>query len=132
MPEVFTFTTRQAAFVAEYVKDFNGRQAAIRAGYSAKTAEQAASRLLRAVKVKHALAPQREQRVAEHAEAINRMELSVDRTKLEIARIAYFDPRKLFGQDGRPLNITELDDDTAAVVAGLDVVEEYAGSGEDR
>jgi phage terminase small subunit len=31
-------TNKQRVFIAEYVKDFNGTQAAIRAGYSAKTA----------------------------------------------------------------------------------------------
>jgi phage terminase small subunit len=37
---------KQARFVAEYLKDLNATQAAIRAGYSAKTARQQASDLL--------------------------------------------------------------------------------------
>ena len=60
------------------------------------------------------------------------MELTVERVRRETARIAFFDPRKMFAPDGRPLAITELDDDTAAVINGLDVLEEYEGSGEDR
>ncbi len=40
------FTAKQRAFILEYPKDFNATQAAIRAGYSKKTARQAASRLL--------------------------------------------------------------------------------------
>lgn len=43
---------RKKAFVAEYLKDKNGKRAAIRAGYSAKTAEQQACRLLRNVQIK--------------------------------------------------------------------------------
>ena len=43
-------------FVDEYLLDLNGTQAAIRAGYSAKTAAQQASRLLRNVKVQRAIA----------------------------------------------------------------------------
>ena len=43
---------RQAQFAQEYVVDFNGKQAAIRSGYSKKTAESQASRLLRNVKVR--------------------------------------------------------------------------------
>jgi phage terminase small subunit len=39
-------TPKQQRFVAEYLVDLNGKQAAIRTGYSAKTAEQQASRLL--------------------------------------------------------------------------------------
>ncbi|HBF39786.1 MAG TPA: terminase small subunit [Firmicutes bacterium] len=42
---------RQERFCQEYIIDLNGKQAAIRAGYSEKTAEQIASRLLRNVKV---------------------------------------------------------------------------------
>lgn len=39
-------TNKQRAFAAEYPKDWNATQAAIRAGYSPKTAKSAASRLL--------------------------------------------------------------------------------------
>ena len=46
---------KQAAFVAEWRKDRNGKHAAIRAGYSAKTAESKGSQLLRIVKVKNAI-----------------------------------------------------------------------------
>lgn len=60
------------------------------------------------------------------------MVLSAERTRLEIARIAYFDPRKMFSPNGHPLSITELDDDTAACVAGLEVLEQYEGSGDER
>lgn len=42
---------RQRRFVDEYLIDLNGAQAAIRSGYSAKTAPQIASRLLTHVKV---------------------------------------------------------------------------------
>lgn len=39
-------TNRQKRFVEEYLIDLNARQAAIRAGYSPKTAQEQASRLL--------------------------------------------------------------------------------------
>lgn len=44
-------TEKQICFCNEYLIDLNATQAAIRAGYSSKTAEQTASRLLRNVKV---------------------------------------------------------------------------------
>ena len=47
--------------------------------------------------------------------------ITLERTLREIARIGFFDPRRMFAPDGRPLGITELDDDIAAVIAGLDV-----------
>lgn len=39
-------TPKQEAFCAEYMKDLNGKQAAIRAGYSAHTAKEIASELM--------------------------------------------------------------------------------------
>jgi phage terminase small subunit len=43
---------KQERFCKEYIIDFNAKQAAIRAGYSEKTAENQASRLLSFVKIK--------------------------------------------------------------------------------
>lgn len=56
---------KQQRFVAEYLIDLNATQAAIRAGYSAKTASQIGERLLRNVEVQKALSEamkKREQR----------------------------------------------------------------------
>lgn len=44
-------TAQQEMFCQEYIVDYNGTQAAIRAGYSEKTADVQAVRLLRNVKV---------------------------------------------------------------------------------
>lgn len=49
-------TPKQKRFCEEYLIDLNATQAAIRAGYSPKTAEQTASRLLRNVKVQEYIA----------------------------------------------------------------------------
>jgi phage terminase small subunit len=49
-------TPRQARFVSEYLVDLNATQAAMRAGYSAKTANQAGPRLLVNVGVASAIA----------------------------------------------------------------------------
>lgn len=49
-------TRKQAEFCHQYLIDLNGKQAAIRAGYSAKTAEFQAARLLSKDKVKAYLA----------------------------------------------------------------------------
>ena len=55
-------TPRQQAFVNEYLIDLNATQAAIRAGYSAKTALQQGSRLLMNVEVAAAVAEQKTKR----------------------------------------------------------------------
>ncbi len=48
-------TDKQKAFVREYLVDSNATQAAIRAGYSAKTAQEQSSRLLSKVMVREAI-----------------------------------------------------------------------------
>jgi phage terminase small subunit len=50
-----TLSPRQARFVSEYLKDLNATQAAIRAGFSKKTAGTQASRLLRNVHISQAI-----------------------------------------------------------------------------
>lgn len=82
---------------------------------------------------KLAALPKVAQRIAELKERITNTGIaSAARVLLEASRLATFDPRKLFREDGSPKPINELDDDTAAALAGLDVVEEFEGSGEDR
>lgn len=103
----------------------NITQAAIDAGFSEKTAYQAGSRLLKDVRVL-ALIEQR------RAALRSKMEITTERVLKERARLAFFDPRKLFDATGRPIPIHELDDDTAAALAGLDVLEEFEGTGKDR
>ena len=58
---------KQQRFVAEYLKDLNATQAAIRAGYSKHTATEQGSRLLTSVNVKEAISKAQE-RLADKAE----------------------------------------------------------------
>jgi phage terminase small subunit len=114
---------RQERFVEEYLVDLNAKQAAIRAGYSPKTAEAQGSRLLRHVKVQRAL-------TARMAARSQRTEIAADRTLLEIARIGFSDLRRLFHQDGRLKHPHEWDDDTAASIASVEVVTRNLGDGQ--
>lgn len=118
-------TDKQRRFVAEYLVDLNGTQAAIRAGYSAKRADAIGYENLRKPEIAAAVAESMKARE-------QRTQITQDRVLQELARIAFFDPRKLLRDDGSPKPIQELDDDTAAALAGLDVQEEYEGSGENR
>lgn len=55
-------TPKQQRFVEEYLIDLNATQAAIRAGYSAKTAQEQGSRLLSNVMVSEAIAAAKAER----------------------------------------------------------------------
>ena len=123
---------KQADFIAEYLKDGNATQAAIRAGYSPKTAYSIGEENLRKPEIAGRLAQKQSAIAARQDAFLEAMELTDERIKREIARIAYFDPRKMFDADGRPLAITELSDDVAACIGGLEVLEEWDGSGEHR
>lgn len=112
-------------FIEEYLVDLNATQAAIRAGYSEKTAYAQGSALLKHIEVKKSIAKAKRERA-------ERMAISQDRVLLELARIAYFDIRKTVDASGAPIPIQDLDADTAAAIAGIEVLEQWEGSGEDR
>lgn len=79
---------KQRAFIAEYLRDFNATQAAIRVGYSAKTARAIGSKLLTKVDIAAAIqaelseramgADEVLQRLAEHARGDMGDFLSID------------------------------------------------------
>lgn len=123
---------KQAKFVAEYLISGNATKAAMAAGYSAKTAHVIGQENLKKPVIASLLAQKQSEIAARQDERLAAMELTEERIRRETARIAFFDPRKMFASDGRPLDITELDDDTAACIVGLEVVEEFVGSGENR
>ena len=79
---------RQQRFVDEYMVDLNGTQAAIRAGYSARTANEQAARMLAIVSIQAAIA------VARKAQQ-ERTQIDADRVVLEAWHIATADTREL-------------------------------------
>jgi phage terminase small subunit len=113
---------KQARFVQEYVLDLNGTQAAIRAGYAAQSAAVTASQLLRFPKVAAAV----DEALAARA---RRCDVTADRVLLELARVAYADPRDLFDATGRLKPPTALEDRIAPAVAGIEVIAKAGDDG---
>jgi phage terminase small subunit len=77
-------TARQVRFVEQYLVHLNATQACIEAGFSAKTAAAAASRLLRNVKVAVAI------RTSQQARAV-RVGIEQDRVLAELEDMAFSD-----------------------------------------
>lgn len=75
-------TAKQQRFCDEYLVDLNATQAAIRAGYSEKTACEQGARLLANVKVQHYLQKRKKERV-------ERTEITQDMVLYELANIAF-------------------------------------------
>ena len=58
--------------------------------------------------------------------------VTIERVLSEYAKIGFYDPRKLLDDEGKPKDISQLDDDIAGAVVGLDLQEVYEGFGDER
>lgn len=112
-------------FVSEYLIDLNGKQAAIRAGYAAKTAEVQASRLLTLPKVAAAVAEGQ-------AKRLDSADLSAVRVLEEIRRLAFADVRLLFDERGNLRPIHTLNAEQSACIASLEVIKKNAEAGDGK
>lgn len=114
-----TLTAKQARFVEEYLVDLNGTQAAIRAGYSPKTAAATASRLLRNVKMRAYIAELM-------APAVKAAELSAERVLKEMTRLAFYDMTALLDVDDGKITLrdpTSLPEDLRRAIVGIKPVQ---------
>ena len=108
---------KQKKFCEEYILDFNGTQAAIRCGYSKKTANEQAARLLANVSIQNYLTDLKQ--ITAEASQITKEQLIE-----ELRKISFFDIRKIFTVDGGMKNIRDFDDDSAAAIAGIESFDE--------
>lgn len=120
-------TPKQKRFVEEYLIDLNAKQAAIRTGYSPKTAEVQASRLLRNAHVSAAVAAG-QKRLADKAE------VTAERVIAELAKIGFANMQDYMrvGHDGDPvLDFSKLSREQAAALVECTVEDFKDGRGED-
>lgn len=103
---------RHARFIAEYLVDLNGTQAAIRAGFATAGAAVTASRLLREPNIQDEIA----RRMALRGK---RLEITAESVVREIARLAFSELRKAVRWSGGKVALADseaLDPDTAAAI----------------
>lgn len=104
--------SKQRRFVEEFLVDLNATQAAIRCGYSERTAAQQASRLLSDVKIQAAIQEGQ-------AARSQRTEITADLVVQELARMALFDPADLVRRPiTKPEDIATLPEHVRRVIAG--------------
>lgn len=108
-------TPKQQRFVDEYLVDLNATAAALRAGYSAKTAYAIGGNLLSKIKVKAAIQKAMDERSV-------RTQIQADRVLEALANNIDFDPRKLFDAEGNPKPVSALDDKTASALASVKMI----------
>jgi phage terminase small subunit len=116
-------TPKQQRFVEEYLVDLNATQAAIRAGYSEKTAYSYGHENLKKPEIQHAVdaAIKRQQ---------ERTQVTADKVLEELAKIGFSDIRGAFDEYGNLKRPESWDDKTAAAISSIEVVTKNLGDGE--
>lgn len=115
------------AFITAYIEDpeHHATNAAIKSGYSKKTAQEQSSRLLKNPLIKAEV----ERRLKEIE---NVADVTVADVIRELKKIGFVDIRKAYDDDNDLLPIKELPDDVAHAVAGVDTEELFEGTGSER
>jgi phage terminase small subunit len=108
-------TRKQQRFVEEFQVDFNATQAAIRAGYSRRTAKQTGHENLTKPYIAAAVEAER-QKLAKAAE------LDAIEWRKSVAQLARFDIRRVFDEHGNLLPVNKLPDDVAACLSSVKVL----------
>lgn len=117
---------RHQTFVLKYICEFKGKQSAIDAGFSKRTAAQQASRLLTKVNVQKAIAEQVEARM-------ERTKIDADWVLRRLVNEADADLADLYDDDGNLKPAHEWPSPwRKGLVAGIEVEQLFEGSGEDR
>jgi phage terminase small subunit len=112
-------------FCQEYIKDLNGTQAAIRAGYSEKSAFAQASQLLSLHKVVvriDQLKLARQQRT----------EITSDRVMQELAVIGFSDIADFIDENGCVRPIKDIPPHSRRAISSFEVIEIFHGHGENK
>jgi phage terminase small subunit len=117
-------TAKQACFVQEYLIDLNATQAAIRAGYSKKTAYAVGHENLSKPEIADAIAEAQ-------AERATRTQITQDRVLQELAKVGFSDIRGALTPNGQLLSAQEWDDQFAGAVSSLEVVQRPSGEYDD-
>lgn len=101
-------TKKQKRFTEEYLIDLNATQAAIRAGYSVKTANEQGARLLANVSIQQAIGEAM-------AERSKRTGINADRVITELAKIALVNPGNVINAEDATIRTDATEEDLAAI-----------------
>lgn len=110
-------TDKQIRFCDEYLISFNATDAAIKAGYSKKTAYSIGNENLIKPEIQAYLSERKEK-------AANKLEITLDMILEGYRKLAFYDARKFYNEGGDLKQVTELDEETAFALSGFEVTEE--------
>lgn len=118
-------TPKQRRFILEYLLDGNATQAAVRAGYSARTAHQQGYEQLQRPEVKSAIEAAESRRLA-------KVEAKGEKVLAELAHAAYSDPINLFRTDYTLKALEEMEPAMRRCIKSIEFEELFDGKGEDK
>ena len=109
-------TPKQSLFVQEYLVDANATQAAVRAGYSKRTARSIGEENLTKPDIAAAIEDAMLERAA-------RTGVTADRVIQELANLAFFDPADIYDANGALKSINDIPPAARSAIAGLEIAE---------
>lgn len=118
--EIMALTAKQERFVAEYLIDLNATQAAIRAGYSVKTAHSVGHENLKKPEIAKAI----QEAQAKRSE---RTEITQDRVLQELARIGFGNLQNVLTPAGNLMAVADWDEDAARSIASMEIITRPGG-----
>lgn len=118
-----SLTPKQSRFVQEYLIDLNATQAAIRAGYSKKTAHAIGSENLSKPLIIEELQVER-LRLAKVTK------VTPERVIAELAKIGFSDVRSILTDEGGIQDVSDWSDDAAGAIASFEVAAAPGHDGE--
>lgn len=124
-PSAGGLTPRERRFVLEYLVDLNATRAAIRAGYSPRTARQIGSENLSKPDIRGFIDAVLEERA-------RKLEVKIEDVIRGLIRLANADPARVFDENDKPLRLAEIPEDVRLAITSVEVEELFEGHGEDR
>lgn len=115
------YSDKERVFCYEYIIDRHQINAAKRAGYSPKSAQQIGTKVYKKCK----------DRISEMLSDLTiSNNVTVDKVIQELAKIGFMNAKDFFDNDGNPIAIQNLSDDAAATIAGMKVNTQADDEGE--
>jgi phage terminase small subunit len=116
---------KQRRFVLEYLKDLNGTQAYLRAGYNSKNPDVDCQKLLGNSRIKAEI-----QKAVEAQE--KRLLFSADDVLREYLKLAFCDIGRAYDENGHLLPIKDIPEDVRRAISSVDTEELWEGYGSEK
>lgn len=105
-------TPKQEMFVKEYLCDLNATQAAIRAGYSEKTAQVIGAENLTKPIIADAIQKAMDERAG-------KLDITAEKVLAELAKLGFGNIQNLYTQEGRLIPVHQLPPEVAATITEI-------------